>query len=266
MDAQYLAPLLQMAIAYLPKVFMALLTLVIGFWAIGWGTRLINAALLKRDFEPTVQRFLSSLMSVALKVMLLLSVAGMFGIQTTSFIAIFSALAFSVGSALSGSLGHFASGVMLLIFRPYKVGDLVTLAGQTGDVEEIQMFNTVLRTQDNKRIIIPNSLVTGNIICNISGQGDIRVDMDYDIGNGADMTKVRAAIQEVADNCPTLLKTKPVDIYVNGAATGGIKILARPWCKSEDYWDTFFFFQEGVRAAFAKYGIPDTDLEIKLAP
>ena len=254
-----------MIFAYLPKLAMALLTLFAGFWIIGWVTQVVNAAFRKRDFEPTVQRFLSSLINVALKVMLLLSVAGMFGIQTTSFIAIFTALAFAVGSALSGSLGHFASGVMLLIFRPYKVGDLVTLAGQTGDVEEVQMFNTVLRTQDNKRIIIPNSLVTGSIISNISGQGEIRVDMDYAIGNEANMTTVRAAVQEVADACPTLLRTKPVDIYVNGAAPGGTKLLVRPWCKSEHYWATYFYFQEGIREAFVRHGIPEAKLEINVA-
>lgn len=265
MDTDFLASLPQMALSYLPKLAMALLTLFVGSWAIGWVAQIVNVAFRKRDFDPTVQRFLSSLISVALKVMLLLSVAGMFGIPTTSFIAIFTALAFAIGTALSGSLGHFASGVMLLIFRPYKVGDLVMLAGQTGDVEEVQMFNTVLRTPDNKRIIIPNSLVTGSIISNISGQGEIRVDMDYSVGNDANMNKVRAAIQEVADACPTLLKTKPVDIYVNGGVPGGTKILVRPWCKSEHYWDTYFHFQEGIREAFGRHGIPDAKLEISVA-
>lgn len=265
MDTDFLASLPQMALSYLPKLALALLTLLVGSWAIGWVTQIVNAAFRKRDFDPTVQRFLSSLVNVALKVMLLLSVAGMFGVQTTSFIAIFTALAFAIGSALSGSLGHFASGVMLLIFRPYKVGDLVMLAGQTGDVEEVQMFNTVLRTQDNKRIIIPNSLVTGSIISNISGQGEIRVDMDYAVGNEANMNTIRAAIQEVADACPTLLKTKPVDIYVNGAAPGGTKLLVRPWCKSEHYWDTYFFFQEGIRDAFGRHHIPEPKLEVTVA-
>ena len=143
-----LSDLSQLFMQYLPKIAMVVLTLVIGLWIIGWITQLLEKAMQKRGFDQTIRPFLASLVNVGLKVMLLLSVAGMFGIETTSFVAIFAALAFAIGSALSGSLGHFASGVILLIFRPYKVGDLVTIGGgQTGVVNEIQVFNTVFISQ-----------------------------------------------------------------------------------------------------------------------
>ena len=263
MQTDFLQSLLAKFLSVVPQILLALLTLVVGFWIIGRITRLITLSFEHRTFEPTVQRFLSSMVSVALRVMLLLSVAGMFGIQTTSFIAIFTALAFAVGTALSGSLGHFASGVMVLVFRPYKVGDLVTLAGgQTGTVEEIQMFNTVLMTLDNKKIIIPNGLVTSNIITNISGQGEIRVDMGYAVGNDADMAAVRKAVAEVSAACPHVLHAKPTDVFVNGTTPGATKLLVLPWCKSEHYWDVYFYFNENVRAAFGKHNIPGPKIEM----
>lgn len=261
MNTDILATYTQMALAHLPNIVLALVTLIFGFWIIGRITLITHLGFQKRNFDPTVERFLTSLIDVGLKVMLLLSVAGMFGIQTTSFIAIFTALAFAVGTALSGSLGHFASGVMLLTFRPYKVGDLVTLAGQTGHVEEIQMFNTVLLTDDNKKISIPNGVVTGSVIVNISGQGEIRVDMDYAVGVAADFAQVREAVQQVYNQCPTALKNKPVDVYVNGTTPGSTKVVVRPWCKSDQYWDTYFYFQENVRRIFAEKGIPGPEIE-----
>jgi len=261
MNTDIIANYTQMALALLPNIPLALLTLVVGFWIIGRITRVTHVAFQKRNFDPTVERFLSSLINVGLKVMLLLSVAGMFGVETTSFIAIFTALAFAVGTALSGSLGHFASGVMLLTFRPYKVGDLVTLAGQTGHVDEIQMFNTVLLTDDNKKISIPNGVVTSNVITNISGQGEIRVDMEYAVGVAADFAQVREAVLQVNSQCPTALKNKPADVYINGSTPGSLKLAVRPWCKSDQYWDTYFYFQENVRRAFAERSIPGPEIE-----
>ena len=169
-------------VAYGLKIIGAIITLIIGFWVIGWITRVVNNTMEKRGFDATIRPFLGSLVSVGLKILLLLSVASMFGIETTSFIAIFSALAFAIGLALQGSLGHFASGVMLLVFKPYKVGDLVSIGGgNTGTVEGIQVFNTVLKTLDNKRIFVPNGVVTGNVITNISGQDIIGVELEFGI-------------------------------------------------------------------------------------
>ena len=153
-----------LATTYAPKVVGAILTLIIGFWVIGMIVRAIKSLMTRNGVDETIQPFLGSLVSVGLKIMLLLSVAGMFGVETTSFVAIFGALAFAIGMALQGSLGHFASGVMILIFKPYKVGDLVEIGGgNTGTVKEVQVFNTILATLDNKRVIVPNGVVTGNV-------------------------------------------------------------------------------------------------------
>lgn len=241
---------------YAPKVAGALLTLVIGFIIANWITRLFKRVLGSNKVDPTVIPFLASMVSVGLKVLVLLSAARMFGIETTSFIAIFSALAFAIGLALQGSLGHFASGVLLLVFRPYKVGDLVTLGGgQTGTVDSIQVFNTVLQTLDNKRIIIPNGMVTSNIITNISGQGEIGVDLNYSISSSADIDKARQVILGVAKKCPHVDQTKEVLVKVSKLDIGITQFLVRPWANSDHYWDVFFFMNEEVKKAFDAEGV-----------
>lgn len=243
-------------LAYGPKIVIGLLTLLIGLWIINWVTKLLDLTMTRRGMESSVRSFLSSLVSVGSKVMLLLSVAGTFGLQTTSFIAIFTALAFAIGTALSGSMGHFASGVLLLIFRPYKVGDLVTLAGQTGTVKDLQVFNTVLLTPDNKTVIIPNGTVTSGTIVNISGAGEIRVDMTFSTSSDADIDQVRRVIQNVADASPLILKTPAIDIFVNNNPVGMTEFAVRPWCKSDHFWDVYFYMQENVKKAFIAANIP----------
>lgn len=255
MDFNYLNKVYEMSLEYAPKVVGAILTLIIGFWIIGWITKLAKKALQRNGVDETVRPFLGSLVNVGLKVLLLLSVAKMFGIDTTSFVAIFGALAFAIGLALQGSLGHFASGVLLLVFRPYKVGDLVDLGGKVGNVEEIQVFNTVLVTLDNKRIIIPNGVVTSGVITNISGQGEIGVDLTFGAGYKDDIDTVKAAIRRVIASCPHALKEKShlVEVVEHGASA--VKYLTRTWCKSEHYWDVYFFMNEHIKKEFDKSGI-----------
>lgn len=252
MNEDTIKKITDMAIEYAPTVVLAILTLIIGFWIIGAITRFVNRTMEKRGFDDSIRPFLTSLISVGLKVMLLLSVAGMFGIETTSFIAILGAMAFAVGMALQGSLGNFASGVMILLFKPYKVGDLVDVQGSTGVVDEIQIFNTVLLTPDNKKVILPNSVVTSGAITNISGQGEIRVDMTFGIGYTDDIDKARTIIQQVADTCPQVLKDKPVDIFVSELADSSVNFAVRPWCKSEHYWDVYFYLHENIKKEFDK--------------
>ena len=166
-----------------PMVIGAILTLIIGFWLAGRMSKLFTGYLKRRGIDETIIPFLSSLISVGLKIMILIAIAGMFGLQTASFVAVLGALTFAIGMALQGSLGHFASGVLLILFKPYRVGDLVEIGGgKTGTVEGVQIFNTVLKTIDNKRIVIPNSLVTNNVITNISGQKELGVELTFGIG------------------------------------------------------------------------------------
>jgi len=244
-----------MIVAYAPRVLGAILVLIIGFWIVGMITRGVRSIMVKNGIDETVVPFLSSLVSVGLKVMLLLSVAGMFGVETTSFVAIFGALAFAVGMALQGSLGHFASGVLLLTFRPYKVGDLVTIAGETGAVVGIQIFNTVLQTLDNKRIIVPNGTVTSNVITNISGQGTVGVELTFGIGYNDSIDKAREIILRVGKECPWILDDPKQGVVVAELGDSSVNLATRPFVKSEHYWDAYFYMQENVKKAFDAEGV-----------
>ncbi|MBP7821455.1 MAG: mechanosensitive ion channel [Saprospiraceae bacterium] len=249
---------------FAPKVILSIITLVIGFWIIGRIGHILENTLKKREIDTTIVPFIVSLVTVGLKVMLLVSVAGIIGIQTTSFVAVLGAMGLAVGLALQGSLGHFASGVLLLVFKPYKVGDLIKIGDHTGVVEEIQIFNTVLRTLDNKKVIIPNGVVTTGTIINISGQGEIRVDMTYSICEKEDIDRARRIVQQVADASPLILKNIPVDIFVNSFTPDGVEFAVRPWCKSEHFWDVYFYMQENIKKAFAreKVGAPIPNITV----
>jgi small conductance mechanosensitive channel len=241
---------------YLPKVIGAILVIIIGFWLAGKISKMVGKALKKRGTDESVIPFLESLLSVGIKVMVLLSAAGMFGFETTSFIAIFGALTFAIGMALQGSLGHFASGVLLLTFKPYKVGDLVTIGGgKSGVVESIQIFNTILVTLDNHTIIVPNGMVTTNVIENISGKGTVGVPLAYGIGYGDDIDAARAAILKVIASCPTILKDPKPGVVVSEHGDSAVMLATRPFCKSEDYWDTYFYMQENVKKELDAQGI-----------
>jgi len=188
--------------------------------------------------------------------MVLLAVASTAGIPVTSFIAIISALMVGVGMALNGTISHFASGVMLMVFKPFKVGDLVTIGGgQTGSVEAINAFNTTLRTLDNKRIIIANSNVTGNDITNISGQEIIGVEMAFGIAYDASIDEARKVIMEVGKSCPHIIDDPAMSVVVGELGDSAVVLNTRPFCKSELYWDTYFYMQENVKKALDKAGI-----------
>jgi small conductance mechanosensitive channel len=241
---------------YAPKVAGAILTLIIGFWVIARITRVFNRAMEKRSMDDTIRPFLSSLVSVGLKVLLLLTVASMFGVDTTSFIAIFGALTLAIGMALQGSLGHFASGVLILVFRPYKVGDVVTIGGgETGMVEGIQVFNTILATLDNRRIIVPNGVVTSNTITNVSGQEIIGVELTFGISYRDDIDKARQIILQVGKECPYVLDDPAQGVVVAELGNSSVNLATRPFCRSEHYWDARFYMIEHVKKQFDAQGI-----------
>lgn len=257
-----------MAVEYLPKVALAILTLIIGLWVI---KRIVNFAkigIAKTGVDETLSAFLASLLNIALKIMLILTVAGMFGVNTTSFIAIFSALMVGIGMALNGTLGHAAAGVMLMIFKPFKVGDLVKIGGNAtvGTVDAINAFNTTLKTLDNQRIIIANSNVTGNDITNISGQGQVGVELTFGIGYSDDIDKAKEIILEVGKSCPYILDTPPQGVVVAELGDSSVNLATRPFCKSEHYWDTLFYMQENVKKAFDKnnIGIPYPTMDVNM--
>jgi small conductance mechanosensitive channel len=242
--------------SYIPRIAMALLILVVGFWIISILSKYIKKGISNSGIDNTLSKFLSSLITTAMKIMLLLSVASKFGVDTTSFIAILGALTLGIGMALNGSIGHLASGVMLMIFKPFKVGDLVEIGGgHNGSVLEINAFNTSLLTLDNKKIIIANSNVTGNTITNISGQGTIGVELTFGIGYNDSIDKARKIILEVGAACPHVLKDPAQGVFVAELADSSVNLATRPFCKSEYYWDVYFYMQENVKKAFDAQGI-----------
>lgn len=250
---------------YLPTLALALLTLVIGMWLIGKLSHFLTTRLESSGMDLSLSRFVASGASTLMRVMLLLSVVGMFGVNTTSFIAVISALMVGVGMALNGTIGHVASGVLLMVFKPFKVGDIVVVgSGHRGLVESITAFNTVLKTLDNKRIIINNSNIIGNDITNISGQDVIGVELTYDVAYNTDIEKARQVILDVGKKCPLILKDPSQGVVVSELATSSVKLATRPFCKSEHYWDVAFYMNEQVYKEFikAKIDIPFPQLTI----
>lgn len=248
LDGKNLQKLNTMVMEYLPKVVLAIIVLIIGFWVIKKLVRTFEKMMERSKMDISLQKFLGSLVGIFLKIMLLFSVAGMVGIDTTSFIAIFSALMVGIGMALNGTIGHFASGVLLMIFKPFKVGDLVTIGdGKTGTVEAINAFNTTLATLDNKRIIVANSNVTGNTITNISGQGIVGVELTFGISYDSSIDEARKVIMKVGSECPWIINEPAQGVVVAELADSSVNLATRPFCKSEHYWDTLFYMQENVK-------------------
>jgi small conductance mechanosensitive channel len=247
-----------MAMDYTPKLLLALLTLVIGLWIIKAITKGVRKVMDKRDMDATLKPFFISLLGIVLKVMLFISVIGMVGVQMTSFIAILAAAGLAVGMALSGTLQNFAGGIMILIFKPFKVGDLLEAQGYLGVVQEIQLFNTILLSLDNKTIIIPNGgLSTGSMI-NYSTQPTRRVDMTFGIGYSDDIDKAKAILEELLANHPKVLKDPAHFIAVSELADSSVNFTVRAWVNAADYWTVFFYMQETVKKEFDKnkVGIP----------
>ncbi len=253
-------------LTYGMKVLGALATLVIGFWVIGWIVRTVKRTMEKRELDPTIRPFLGSLVSVGLKVLLLLSVASMFGIEVTSFIAIFSALAFAIGLALQGNLANFASGVLILVFKPYHVGDFIQVVGFAGTVKEIQIFHTVLNALDNRLIIIPNGTITSNPIENFTVLGKRRHDISIGIGYDDDIDKAKQVIESVLKDTPGVLLDEGYDIFVNTLGDSSVNFAVRFLAKNDDFWPAYRHFMEHVKKEFDKegVGIPFPQMDVHL--
>ncbi len=252
-----------------PGVVGAIVVLVLGFWIIGTVTRGIGAAFSKSGMEATLQRFLMSLIGIGLKGLLLISVAGMIGIETTSFIAVLGAAGLAVGLALQGSLSNFAGGVLILIFRPYKVGDFIDAGGHAGTVKGIEIFNTIMNTPDNKKIIIPNAAISNGSITNFSAMDTRRVDIDFGIGYGDDLKKAKDILAEVIGADERIMKDPEPQIVVSSLGDSAVVITTRSWVKAEDYWGVFFHLTETVKLTFDERGIsipfPQRDVHIHQA-
>ena len=262
----YLNKLTELAVAYAPKLLLAILTLVIGLWVIKRVTRVFTKSLENRKIDDSLKPFLRSMVSIILKTLLVISILGMVGIEMTSFIAILGAAGLALGLALSGTLQNFAGGVMILIFKPFKVGDYIEAQGYSGSVKEIQIFNTILNTPDNRIIIIPNGgLSTGSVV-NYSTMDTRRVDFTFGIGYDDDIDKAKQTIQSLIDADERILKDPEPFIAVSALADSSVNFAVRTWVKSGDYWPLFFDMNEKVKKEFDKQNIgipfPQTDVHL----
>ena len=252
---QYIGKGIELAMTYAPKLLLAIVTLIVGMWIIKAIVGGIGRAMEKKGVDPSLQPFLKSLIQTLLKIMLVISVAGMIGIQMTSFIAILGAAGLAVGMALSGTLQNFAGGAMILIFKPFKVGDFVEAQGFAGVIKEIQIFNTIMKTGDNKTIILPNAPLSGGPMVNYSTEAQRRVDMIFGIGYGDDIDKARDTIQKLMDADSRILKDPASMIAVKELADSSVNFVVRAWVNAADYWGVFFDMQEKVKKEFDKENI-----------
>jgi small conductance mechanosensitive channel len=252
--------------SYGPKLILAIIVLIIGLWIINRVVRMMGKAMERGKTEPTLAKFLSSLVSIGLKALLLISVASMVGIETTSFIAILGAAGLAIGLALQGTLANFAGGVLVLLFRPYKVGDYVEAQGVAGTVAEIQIFNTVIKTPDNKVIIVPNGAISNGIITNYSAEATRRVDFVFGIGYGDDMTKAKEVIGRLVAEDGRALTDPAPQIVVSSLGDSSVNITVRVWANAADYWGLYFDLTEKVKATFDQEGIsipfPQRDVHV----
>lgn len=238
-----------------PKVLTALLIFIIGLWVI---KRVIGAAkkvMYNSKYDESLQRFLLSMVSWILKIFLILLVIGQLGINITTFAAVIAAAGLAVGLALQGSLSNFAGGVLIMIFKPYKIGDLIEAQGVLGNVKEIEIFTTKLITPQNKLAIVPNGAMANGNIINYTAEGKMRVDTTIGIGYGEDIKKAKEVLLEVLEANPKVLKDPAPSVNVSELADSSVNFAVRPFCAPEDYWSVYFATLENCKLALDKAGI-----------
>lgn len=243
-----------MIMEYGSRVLLAAVTLAIGWWLINKLTHKVGKLLALRNADLALQGFMSSLANIILKVLLMVSVASMIGVETTSFVAAIGAAGLAIGLALQGSLANFAGGVLILLFRPFRIGDVIEAQGITGTVDSIQIFHTLLRTGDNKTVIVPNGNLSNGIITNHNRQLTRKVVFDIAVNYDADLQKAREVLLELAKDERVMADPAPVAV-VSTLGDSSITVSLRVWVKTADYWDVMFKFNEHARDRLKAAGI-----------
>jgi small conductance mechanosensitive channel len=245
----------QAALDWGPMVIAAVVTLIVGWIIAKILTAILRRVMVRADVDTTLIGFCGSLFYIGLMTLVIITALGKLGVQTGSFIAVIGAAGLAVGFALQGSLANFAAGVMLIIFRPFKVGDYVEAAGVSGSVERIQVFATTLKTPDNKVVVVPNSAITGGTITNYSAKDVRRVDLVFGIGYGDDIKKAKGILANILENDSRVLKDPEPTIAVGELADSSVNFVVRPWVKTADYWAVLFDVTEAVKLEFDAQGI-----------
>ena len=248
------------------NVVTALLIFYIGKWITGILTRAVKAVMDKNDIDPTLTSFVSNLVRMTLLVFVVIAAITQLGVPSAQFVAVVGAAGLAVGLALQGSLANFAAGVLIVLFRPYKVGDYVEAAGIAGTIEQVQILTTVLKTPDNKQIIVPNGQIMGSIITNYSAKDTRRVDMVVGVSYSDDLDKVQATLKELVDADERILKDPECTIAVSELADSSVNFVLRPWVNAADYWGVKFDLTEAIKKRFDQEGIsipfPQQDVHI----
>ena len=240
----------EMVIEYAPKLGLALVLLFIGLRVCNWIARIAGKAMETAGISHNIVPFLRSLVGISLKVLLIFSVASLVGIDTASFLAVLAAAGFAVGLALQGSLSNFAAGIIILIFRPYKVGDWVEILDKFGKVEQIQIFNTIITTPGMKTLVIPNGQVVENVVTNFSQKGMIRLEVSVTMPYNESFPRVQEIIKGALETIPMVLKQPAPEVGIETFDTHNILLTVRPYVNPDDYWEATFEVHRAIKQAF----------------
>ncbi|WP_194766925.1 mechanosensitive ion channel family protein [Tamlana sp. I1] len=246
---------LDLGLEYGLKLIGAIIIWIIGSWVISKLLKGTKKVMAKGNYEESLQKFSINLTSWALKIVLIIVVLGTLGVETTSFAAILAAAGLAVGLALQGSLSNFAGGVLIMIFKPFKIGDLIEAQGEIGVVKEIEIFTTKLTGLSNKEIIIPNGTLSNGNIVNYTVAGTRRVDLTFGVDYASDIKKTKEVLMAVLTSHPKVLKDPAPSVNVSELADSSINFAVRPWSTAADYWDVYFGITEDVKEALDKAGI-----------
>jgi len=249
---KYATNFVEAAISFLPKIALAIVMLIVGFWLVKKIGRLLELSLSKAKFAPEITSFLGSLVDIALKVVVLLMVAGVLGFELTSLVAVLAAAGFAVGMALQGSLGNFAAGITIMVFKPYRVGDWVEIQDKFGQVEGIQIFNTILGTPGRKTLIIPNGQVLEGIVTNFSEKEYIRLELQVTMPYAESYPKVQGIILDALKPISKILQEPEPEIGIETYDSHNLTVAVRPFIKPEDYWEVKFDAYRLIKEAFYK--------------
>jgi small conductance mechanosensitive channel len=251
----YIEKLWELIIEYSPKIITALVILIVGLFIIGLISKMTRRIMKRQKVDETLQKFLSNLLNWTLKVLLFVMVASKLGVETTSFAAIIGAAGLAIGLALQGSLSNFAGGALIMIFKPFKVGDLIEAQGELGVVKEIQIFTTLINSPTNKLIIIPNGALSNGNITNYSAEGKLRVDLTIGVSYDADIKQTKDVLMNVLTSNPKVLQDPAPTVNVSELADSSVNFAVRPWSSVADYWDVYFGITEECKEALDKAGI-----------
>lgn len=242
-------------IRYAPSVVIALAIFIIGKWIVGKIRNGVRATMEKRKVDPALVSFATSLLYYVMLIVVVLAAVQKVGFPVTSLVAILGAAGLAVGLALQGSLSNFASGVLIIMFRPFSIGDFITAGGQTGVVQEIGVLATILKSPDNQKIIVPNSGIMAGAIVNVTAHDTRRVDMVVGVSYSDDLDKVQNVILDVLNADERILKDPAPQVVVAELADSSVNFKVRPWCATEDYWGVFFDFQKAIKQRLDKEGV-----------